>query len=114
MFCYIKHYHEYDTRTTELWRSTESSILTTLSYAFLILPYFLFYLGLGFRYGSYSQGLLSTARFVENLERLIMNQMYFRIIWALDLELWYLRSLKFVMAVKSLGPKLFMLKNMVS
>lgn len=38
----------------------------------------------------------------------------FRIIWALDLELWYLRSLKFVIALKFLGPKLFMLKNMVS
>ena len=36
-----------------------------------------------------------------------------RILWALDLEFWYLRSLKFIIALKSLGPKLFMLKNMV-
>jgi len=36
-----------------------------------------------------------------------------RILMAFDLELWYLRSLRFVIAIKSLGPKLFMLKNMV-
>jgi hypothetical protein len=45
---------------------------------------------------------------------LSLKMIYFRIIWAIDLELWYLRSLKFVMALKFLGPKLFMLKNMVS
>ncbi len=36
-----------------------------------------------------------------------------RIIWAYDLELWYLISLRFVMAFRFIGPKLFMLKNMV-
>jgi hypothetical protein len=30
------------------------------------------------------------------------------------LEIWYLQSLKFSIALKFLGPKLFMLKNMVS
>ncbi|CAF1418610.1 unnamed protein product [Rotaria sordida] len=54
-------------------------------------------MGLDFRYGSYNESLLSTAR----------------IIWAFDLELWYLRSLEFVIVLKSLGPKLFMLKNML-
>ncbi|CAF4600940.1 unnamed protein product [Rotaria sp. Silwood1] len=54
-------------------------------------------MGLGFRYGSYNEGLLPTAR----------------IIWALDLALWYLRSLKFIIALKFLGPKLLMLKNML-
>ena len=110
----MKLYYEYDARMVERWGSTGSSGLTVLSNVFYILPYFLFYLGLGFRYGSYSEGLLSAARFVENFGIFLMNGMYFRIIWALDLELWYLRSLKFVIALKFLGPKLFMLKNMVS
>ncbi|CAF0951970.1 unnamed protein product [Rotaria sp. Silwood1] len=89
--------YQYVTRMTERWGSTGSTAFTFLSNIFYILPYFLFYMGLGFRYGSYNEGLLSTAR----------------IIWALDLELWYLRSLKFVIALKFLGPKLFMLKNML-
>ncbi|CAF4173280.1 unnamed protein product [Rotaria sp. Silwood2] len=90
-------YYEYDTRMTERWGSTGSAILTVLSNIFYIMPYILFYFGLGFRYGSYNEDLLTTAR----------------IVWALDLELWYLRSLKFVMALKFVGPKLFMLKNML-
>ena len=51
----------------ERWGSTGSDILTVLSNVFYITPYFLFYLGLGFRYESYSQGVLSTARFADNL-----------------------------------------------
>ncbi|CAF1116862.1 unnamed protein product, partial [Rotaria sordida] len=99
MFCEEarKLFQEYDARMLERWGSTGSTLLTVLTNTFYILPYFLFYLGLGFRYGSYNEDLLSTAR----------------IIWALDLELWYLRTLKFVMALKFLGPKLFMLKNML-
>ncbi|CAF1060452.1 unnamed protein product [Rotaria sordida] len=89
--------YQYVTRMTERWGSTGSTALTFLSNVFYILPYFLFYMGLGFRYSSYNEGLLSTAR----------------IIWAFDLELWYLRSLKFVIVLKFLGPKLFMLKNML-
>ncbi|CAF0730867.1 unnamed protein product [Adineta steineri] len=92
-----KLYYEYDAHMTERWGSTGSIILTILSNVFYILPYGLFYFGLGFRYASYNDNLLSTAR----------------IVWALDLELWYIRSLKFVMALKFLGPKLFMLKNML-
>ena len=38
----------------------------------------------------------------------------FRIILALDLEFWYLISLKFISAVKILGPKVFMVRNMVN
>ena len=48
---------------------------------------------------------------LENIVKLFDK--FFRIIIALDLELWYLRSLKFVIALKFLGPKLFMLQNMV-
>jgi len=106
-------YYEYDRRMVERWGSTGSTIVNVLSNAFYILPYFLFYFGLGFRYGSYNQSLLTTARFVDDLENLFTIVVYFRIIWALDLELWYLRSFKFVMVLKILGPKLFMLKNMV-
>jgi hypothetical protein len=52
----------------EQWGSTGSTILTVSSNLFYILPFFLFYLGLGFRYASYNEGLLSTARFIEDLE----------------------------------------------
>lgn len=47
----------------ERWGSTGSTILTVLSNVFYITPYFLFYAGLGFRYGSYKADLLSTARY---------------------------------------------------
>ncbi|UJR07511.1 hypothetical protein I4U23_011800 [Adineta vaga] len=99
MFCeeVRRLFHEYKTRMTERWDPTGSMLLTLFSILFYIAPYFLFYLGLIFRYRSYDEGLLTTAR----------------IIWAFDLELWYLRSLKFIMALKSIGPKLFMLKNML-
>ena len=36
-----------------------------------------------------------------------------RIVLAIDLELWYILSLRYVSASKLLGPKLFMMKNMV-
>ncbi|CAF3424141.1 unnamed protein product [Rotaria sp. Silwood1] len=106
-------YREYDTRMIEQGSSIGSPVLTVLTNGFYIMPYFLFYLGLGFRYSSYNESLLTTARLVETFVKLLMNCMYFRIIWALDLELWYLRSLKFVIAVKFLGLKLFMLENML-
>jgi hypothetical protein len=65
MFCEEarKIYHDYNTRMVERWGSTGSDILTVLSNVFYIMPYFLFYLGLGFRYASYNDALLSTARF---------------------------------------------------
>lgn len=44
---------------------------------------------------------------------LIVEVMDCRIILAFDLEIWYLQSLKFAMALKFLGPQLVMLKNMV-
>lgn len=37
-----------------------------------------------------------------------------RIILALDLELWYLWSLKFITVIEILSPKVFMVRNMVS
>ena len=48
----------------ERWGSTGSTAINVLSNVFYILPYLLFYLGLGFRYASWNEGLLSTARFI--------------------------------------------------
>lgn len=39
---------------------------------------------------------------------------FFRIILAMDLEMWYLWSLKFISVIKILSPKVFMARNMVS
>lgn len=58
----------------ERWGSTGSTLLTVLTNVFYIVPYFLFFLGLGFRYASYTDELLSTARFVQrfsmNIDRM--------------------------------------------
>ncbi len=48
----------------ERWGSTGSTLLTALTYVFYILPYFIFYLGLAFRYRAYNDDILTTARFV--------------------------------------------------
>ncbi|UJR20641.1 hypothetical protein I4U23_023766 [Adineta vaga] len=92
-----KIYREYRKHMLEQWGSTGSTILTVLTNVFYMMPYFLFYLGLGFRYRGYDEHILATAR----------------IIWAFDLEIWYISSLKFLVALKDVGPKLFMLKNML-
>ncbi|CAF3880150.1 unnamed protein product [Rotaria sp. Silwood2] len=99
MFCedVRKLYFAYKTRMVERWHLTGSTVLMMLTYMFYVIPYLLFYLGLGFRYRAYDENILTTAR----------------IIWAFDLELWYIGSLKFIMGLKSFGPKLFMLKNML-
>jgi len=60
----IQLYHEYKTRMLELWGSTGSTLLTFSTNIFYILPYFLFYLGLAFRYRGYNEDILTTARFV--------------------------------------------------
>ncbi|CAF1002638.1 unnamed protein product [Adineta steineri] len=88
---------QYKYRMVEQWGSIGSTTLTVSTKIFYITPYFLFYLGLIFRYSGYSDNIFAAER----------------IIWAFDLELWYLSSLKFVVALKSVGPKLFMLKNML-
>ncbi|CAF1003931.1 unnamed protein product [Adineta steineri] len=99
MFCeeIRKLTHEYKYRMNEQWGSTGSTILTAFTNIFYIAPYLLFYLGLIFRYTGYDDKIFTAGR----------------IIWAFDLELWYLGSLRFVVALKSVGPKLFMLKNML-
>ncbi|CAF1427263.1 unnamed protein product [Adineta steineri] len=82
----------------EKWNTTTRLILTKLANPFYALPYLLFYLGIFLHYAfGNTPAVLSAAR----------------IILAFDLELWYLRSLKFVIALKFLGPKLFMLRNML-
>lgn len=51
---------------------------------------------------------------IELLFCFYLNMIFHSIILAIDLELWYLFSLRFVSAIKVLGPKLFMIQNMVS
>ncbi len=57
-------YREYKLRMIEQWGSKESTILTVLTHIFFITPYFLFFLGLAFRYRGYNESILTTARFV--------------------------------------------------
>ncbi|CAM4831903.1 unnamed protein product [Rotaria magnacalcarata] len=79
----------------------ESESPSWMSWFFTLLlhstPYILFYVGivLWYWYGNVPN-YLTTAR----------------IILAIDLEIWFLISLKFISAVKFLGPKIFMVKNM--
>jgi hypothetical protein len=82
----------------EKWGNKTPYLLSQLINPFCAPPYLLFYLGilLRYRFGNSPNSLTAA-----------------RIIMAFDLELWYLRSLKFVIALRFLGPKLFMLKNMV-
>ncbi|CAF3976461.1 unnamed protein product [Rotaria sordida] len=66
---------------------------------FRAMIYILFYIGIIFHFKSTNRpGLFKVAR----------------IILAIDLELWFLFSLRFVSAIRLLGPKLFMIQNMVS
>ena len=75
VFTPLKISFEYKTRMTERWGSTGSTVVTVMSNLFYIAPYFLFYFGLGFRYGSYNEALLSTARFFRTF-RSTLNKMY--------------------------------------
>ncbi|CAF1099065.1 unnamed protein product [Rotaria sordida] len=64
---------------------------------FRAMIYILFYIGIIFHFKSTNRpGLFKVAR----------------IILAIDLELWFLFSLRFVSAIRLLGPKLFMIQNM--
>ncbi|CAF0983658.1 unnamed protein product [Adineta ricciae] len=90
--------HDLHTKMLEKWNTTTHLVLTKLANPFYALPFLLFYLGILLRYAfGNASSVLSAAR----------------ILMAFDLELWYLRSLKFVIALKFLGPKLFMLRNML-
>ncbi|CAF3395770.1 unnamed protein product [Rotaria socialis] len=84
---------EYQTRMLERWHKADLWML--ILYA---APYLLFYVGIGIQFGSADEIDLFTAA---------------RIVLALDLEIWFLFSLRFVSAVKILGPKLFMIRNML-
>ncbi|CAF1301627.1 unnamed protein product [Rotaria sordida] len=85
---------DYYTRMLERWH--RPGIWMIPIYA---MPYLLFYIGIILYFRSENQSNLFTAA---------------RIILAIDLELWYLFSLRFVSAIKLLGPKLFMIRNMFS
>ncbi|CAF1528136.1 unnamed protein product [Rotaria sp. Silwood1] len=84
---------DYYTRMLERWH--RSGIWMIPIYA---MPYILFYIGIILYLRSENRSDLFTVA---------------RIILAIDLELWYLFSLRFVSAIKLLGPKLFMIRNML-
>src|SRR2546430_2203111 len=69
----IKLHHDYKRRMLERWGLSGSPLLTLLTNIFYILPYFLFYLGLAFRYRGYNDDILTTARFVRYFEYFIIN-----------------------------------------
>ncbi|CAF1230726.1 unnamed protein product [Rotaria sordida] len=84
---------DYYTRMMERWQ--RSGIWMIPMFA---MSYILFYIGIILYFQSDNRSdLLSDAR----------------IILAIDLEIWYLFSLRFVSAIKLLGPKLFMIRNML-
>ncbi|CAF0986831.1 unnamed protein product [Adineta steineri] len=84
---------EYHTQMLERWHQKDLWMVGVYA-----LPYILFYIGIGLQFESRVRPDLFTAA---------------RIVLALDLELWFLFSLRFVSAIKLLGPKLFMIRNML-
>ncbi|CAM4747246.1 unnamed protein product [Rotaria magnacalcarata] len=84
---------EYRTQMLERWRLSDIWLLIIYP-----MPYILFYVGFGLHVNSTGNPDKFTAA---------------RIILAIDLEIWYFLSLRFVSAVKLLGPKLFMIRNML-
>ncbi|CAF3799568.1 unnamed protein product [Adineta steineri] len=82
----------YHTQMMETWNWLDSWFLPLYA-----MQYILFYIGIICYYQSENQAQLFTTA---------------RIILAIDLELWYLFSLRFVSAIKLLGPKLVMIRNM--
>ncbi|UJR07956.1 hypothetical protein I4U23_012235 [Adineta vaga] len=88
-----KHLFEYLTQMLERWHQTDVWMLGVYA-----LPYVLFYIGIGLKFVSRTRSDLFTSA---------------RIILAIDLEVWFLFSLRFVSAIKLLGPKLFMIRNML-
>ncbi len=57
----------------ERWGWTGSTLVTVSTIVFYSLPYFLFYLGLAFRYRAYNDDILTTARFVLDFEYFVIN-----------------------------------------
>ncbi|CAF0876559.1 unnamed protein product [Didymodactylos carnosus] len=88
-------YYQY-TRSVE-YRS-DNWVSGLLRKCFYALPYVLFYVGIFLKYEYGNRPNCLTAA---------------RIILAFDLELWFLLSLRFLSAIKILGPKLFMIQNML-
>ncbi|UJR16241.1 hypothetical protein I4U23_003149 [Adineta vaga] len=84
---------EYHTQMIERWHLKSTWILPMYA-----LPYILFYIGFALHMRSTIRPDLFTAA---------------RIMLAFDLEIWFLFSLRFVSAIKLLGPKLFMIRNMM-
>jgi hypothetical protein len=79
------------------------------------MPYILFYIGFGLHLGSKIRSDYFTAARYENVTTFLFdyNVDLYRIVLAIDLEMWYLFSLRFVSGVRVLGPKLYMIRDMV-
>lgn len=82
------------------------------------LPYILFYIGIGLYFHSFEKPpVLSAARYIDCL--LDTSSLFdkttslHRIILAIDLELFYIKSLRFSGALEFFGPKLIMIQKMV-
>ncbi|CAF1223885.1 unnamed protein product [Adineta ricciae] len=84
---------EYITQMLERWHQSDMWMIFVYAP-----PYVLFYIGIALKFASKIRPDFFTPA---------------RIVLAIDLELWFLFSLRFVSAVKLLGPKLFMIRNML-
>jgi hypothetical protein len=80
-----------------------------------IAPYLLFYIGIGLHFGSWDQpSVFSACRFVEFFFSFVVHSIFHRIMLAIDLELYYILSLRFLRAFEFFGPKLVMIRKMVT
>lgn len=87
-----------------------------ISNSFLVLPsYLLFYIGLILRFTQKDPenfaSARSASRWFEFVEHFIFYS--YRIVMAVDLELWYIRSIVLVGISSHLGPKIVMIRKMV-
>jgi hypothetical protein len=89
--------------------------VTTWQMSVNTVPYLLFYIGIGLHYGAVNNHFLfSAARYVDLFFSLVLYSVLHRIILAIDLELFYLISLRFLSAFEFFGPKLVMIQKMVT
>lgn len=78
-----------------------------------ITPYILFYIGFIMHMRSNNDPTISTNAKYDNNILCYSTIVSSRIMLAIDLELWYIFSLRFASGVKLLGPKLIMIRHMV-
>ena len=98
---------------TERWHMSK-----TWKWLMFSIPYILFYIGIIVYFRSFGNpARLSSARYINrfflSFHRFDTNESLNRIILAIDLELYYIKSLRFSAALKFFGPKLIMIQKMV-